>query len=223
VLPEGAALAALLGPVALFVILSYWSGQDGGSGPIAMSDARLARTFGLEVGISVTIGAWLWRRGWRPHRTATRPFAARDLLRGLGLWLAVMVGASGWALVCRWLLPSVFAVAMQTQWTGHPHLGVIIPLSLFNAVFEELLWLGLGLIAFRRFGAGVAGALSVGLRLLVHAYQGPLALISIIPLGLIFTVYYIRSGRLWPIVIAHAFQDLLALGYLAVGASGRAA
>ena len=112
---------------------------------------------------------------------------------------------------------------MRTEWTGRPHVAIVVAFVLFNALFEELLWLGLGLTALRRFGVAGAGVMSVGLRLLIHAYQGPLALVSIIPMGTVFTAYYIRSHRLWPVIIAHAFQDLLALGALAIGASGRGA
>ena len=181
----------------------------------------LLRSFALQLLLSATLGGWLWRRGWRPHRTVTRPFGWADLLRGLGLWVAAIAAVFGWALVCRALLPDVFAAATETRFTGRLSLAVVVPYSLFNAVFEELLWLGLGFAAFRRLGVVWAGALSAALRIMIHAYQGPLAVITIVPIAVLFTVYYIRTKRLWPIVVAHAFQDVLALGLLAVGAMGR--
>jgi membrane protease YdiL (CAAX protease family) len=211
----------LLIPALLFTALPVLTGVDGSSGPIALSSARLAGAFALELLLSATIGMWLWRLGWRPHRTATRPFVWADLLRGLGLWVALMGAVVCWALICRVVLPGIFAAASQTQITGRPHLGIVVPFALFNAVFEELLWLGLGFAAFQRLGTGLAGALSAGLRLMVHAYQGPLAIITIVPFAAVFTLYYIRTRRLWPIVVAHAFQDLLSLGLLAAGVAGR--
>jgi membrane protease YdiL (CAAX protease family) len=33
--------------------------------------------------------------------------------------------------------------------------------------------------------------------------------------AIVFTVYYVRSRRLWPVIVAHAFQDTLALSILA--------
>jgi membrane protease YdiL (CAAX protease family) len=51
---------------------------------------------------------------------------------------------------------------------------------------------------------------SVGIRLLCHLYQGPLA-VGIVPVGLVFTWYYARTHRLWPVVIAHAISDFVAL------------
>jgi membrane protease YdiL (CAAX protease family) len=45
-------------------------------------------------------------------------------------------------------------------------------------------------------------------------------LVAILPIGVVFTGYYVRTRRIWPVVLAHGFQDLLALGYLAIGSPG---
>ncbi len=44
-----------------------------------------------------------------------------------------------------------------------------------------------------------------------HAYQGLGGPILIGTYGLLFALLYIRTGTLWPGIIAHTFQDLLAL------------
>ena len=194
-----------------------------GSGPIALTDSLLLQSWAVQLLLSATLGVWLWRLGWRPHRTATRPFDWADLLRGLVLWVAAFAAVVGWALVVRTLLPDLYVAAGEIRFTGRPHLAVVVSYSLFNAVFEELLWLGLGFAAFRRLGLVWAGAFSIALRIMIHAYQGPLAVITIVPMAVLFTAYYIRTRRLWPIVAAHAFQDLLSLGALALGAGPRAA
>jgi len=62
-----------------------------------------------------------------------------------------------------------------------------------------------------RFGPSVALWASVMLRVLVHAYQGPLAVVGILPLGLVFTCYFARSKRLWPVIVAHIIQDTIGL------------
>lgn len=190
-------------------------------GSIALTDSLLLQSWAAQLLLSATLGVWLWRLGWRPHRTATRPFAWADLLRGLVLWVAAFAAVVCWALVVRTLLPDLFAAAGEIRFTGRPHLAVVVPYALFNAVFEEVLWLGLGFAAFRRLGVAWAGGLSIALRIMIHAYQGPLAVITIVPMAVLFTVYYIRTRRLWPIVTAHAFQDLLSLGALALGAGQR--
>jgi len=35
--------------------------------------------------------------------------------------------------------------------------------------------------------------------------------IGIVPLGFIFTYWYARTGRLWPVVLAHALFDVAGL------------
>jgi membrane protease YdiL (CAAX protease family) len=213
-LPPRVAAAGFLLPVILLAALSVIARTDGSAGPIAVSDAKLIHGVALELLMTATLGLWLWRRGWRPQRTATRPFVGVDVARGLVLWAVAIAVVVAWARVCRAAFPSLFTVAEQTQLTGAPHFWVSLPFSVLNAVFEEFLWLGLGVAALRRLGLATAAAISVALRVLSHAYQGPLALVTVVPIGILFTLYYVRTGRIWPIVVAHAFQDTLALALL---------
>jgi membrane protease YdiL (CAAX protease family) len=195
--------------------LSAISREDASRAPIAISDAVLAQGLAIELGLTATVGYWLWRRGWRPLRTATLPVDSRDVVRGMALWIAAIFSVACWAVLCRILFPDLFEVAQHTELLGAPHFFVSLVFSVFNAVFEELLWLGLGFAAFRRFGLVAAGGVSASLRLLAHGYQGPLALVTVLPIAVLFTVYYARTRRLWPVVVAHAFQDTLALSLLA--------
>jgi uncharacterized protein len=213
-LSERVAAVGLLLPVALMLLLSAVSHKDGSAG-IALSDTVLAQGIAVELVLALTMGYWLWRRGWRPLRTATYPFQPLDLARGMILWAGAIVAVAAWVLVCRAVFPHLFAVAKGTEILGAPRLSLSLAYSVVNAVFEELLWLGLGFAAFRRFGMGVAGTISAALRLLAHGYQGPLALVTVLPVGIVFTLYYVRTRRLWPVVVAHAFQDTLALSLLA--------
>jgi membrane protease YdiL (CAAX protease family) len=217
-LPERVAAAGLLIPVVLMLLLSTVTGQDGSAGPIALSNMVLAQGVVVELVLSLTLGLWLWRRGWRPHRTVTRPLVQLDVVRGLALWVSAIAAVGCWAVVCKAVFPDLFKVAKQTEMVGAPDLWVSAGFSIFNAVFEELLWLGLGFAAFRRFGSGVAATISVGLRLLAHGYQGPLALVTVLPVAVLFTLYYVRTRRIWPVVVAHAFQDTLALSLIATTA-----
>jgi uncharacterized protein len=220
-LPERVAAAGLLLPVLLMLALSALSRRDGSAEPIALSDRVLLQGLAIEIGLTVTIGFWLWRRGWRPLQTATLPFNPGDISRGMLLWLIAILSVACWAVVCRTLFPALFNVAKETEMLGAPSFVVSVTYSLYNAVFEELLWLGLGFLAFRRFGLGAAGTVSGALRLLAHGYQGPLALVTVLPIGVLFTVYYARTRRIWPVVVAHAFQDTLALSLLASTAARR--
>ena len=44
-----------------------------------------------------------------------------------------------------------------------------------------------------------------------HFYQGALGVLSITPMGPLFAYWFARTGRLWPLVVAHALQDFTAL------------
>jgi membrane protease YdiL (CAAX protease family) len=209
--------------VLLTVGLASLASTDGSSVPITITDADLLGGLVVELLLTATVGVWLWRSGWRPHRSATLPFQHQDLARGMALWVGAILAVALWAMVCRAVVPDLLAISKETQWLGGPSFWVSLSFSIYNAVFEELLWLGLGLAAFRRFGVAPAAAISIALRLLAHAYQGPLALVTVLPIGVLFTVYYIRTRRIWPIVVAHAFQDTLALTLLARSAGITAA
>ncbi|HET6837087.1 MAG TPA: CPBP family intramembrane glutamic endopeptidase [Gemmatimonadales bacterium] len=214
-LRERTAAVGLLIPVLLIVALSALTPTDGSAAPITISDIELLAGLGLQLFLSATVGVWLWRSGWRPHRSATLPFHHQDLARGMGLWVSAILAVAFWAMLCRAVAPNLLTISKETQLLGAPSLWVSLAFSLYNAVFEELLWLALGMAAFRRFGVVPAATISIALRLLAHAYQGPLALVTVLPIGVLFTVYYIRTRRIWPIVVAHAFQDTLALTLLA--------
>jgi len=49
------------------------------------------------------------------------------------------------------------------------------------------------------------------LRLSYHLYQGAQGVVSIVPLGLVFTLWFARTGQLWPVIVAHAIFDFAAL------------
>jgi membrane protease YdiL (CAAX protease family) len=53
--------------------------------------------------------------------------------------------------------------------------------------------------------------LSATIRLLCHLYQGPIAPLTILPLGIIFALVYWKWRRLWPIAVAHGVAGFFAL------------
>lgn len=88
----------------------------------------------------------------------------------------------------------------------------IVVTSVVNPVFEEFLWLGYGVARLAdRIGLRAAAVLSILLRLGVHTYQGPWAVLGVLPLALAFTWYYGRIRRLWPVNVAHVLLDALGL------------
>ena len=57
----------------------------------------------------------------------------------------------------------------------------------------------------------------MALRVSVHLYQGPLlAFVAILPLAIVMTWYYARTGRIWPVIVAHVITDAIGLGSLTI-------
>lgn len=85
-------------------------------------------------------------------------------------------------------------------------------MGLVNPFFEEVWVCGYLMTVLKRsHNPWLAISASVVLRVLYHLYQGARGVLSITPVGLIFGVWYARTGRLWPLIVAHSVADLLAL------------
>jgi len=180
---------------------------------VAFTDEHLAGLLEWEILLTALLVPWLRLRGWTPGAIAGTPLPA-DIARGAAVWLLAM--GCNWAL---WLVFSTLspdaaaALAGETRFTGDPAgpLAIVV-ISVVNPIFEEFLWLGYGVARLAdRLGLRPALALSIGLRLAVHTYQGPWAVLGILPVGLAFTWYYGRTRRLWPVVVAHVLGDALGL------------
>jgi uncharacterized protein len=84
--------------------------------------------------------------------------------------------------------------------------------SLINPWYEELLVCAYVIEALRkRFGLAMAVNVSIAIRLTYHLYQGPPAFIVFAIFGLLVTLFYVRTGRLWPVIVAHALLDFAGL------------
>jgi membrane protease YdiL (CAAX protease family) len=91
-------------------------------------------------------------------------------------------------------------------------LPTLVAASIVNPIYEELFLCGYIVTALKdRVGFWSAVNTSIAIRLVCHLYMGGKAALFILPLGFVFTYYYARSNRLWPLVIAHAVIDALGL------------
>lgn len=180
---------------------------------LAFTGRHLWGVLGFEVVLAALLVPWLRRRGWRPLAVAGRP-VPRDLVRGAGVWLlAIGCYAAVWILFATLDRGAAAALATEHRFGGAPAGPLpIVLVSLVNPVFEEFLWLAYGVARLEgRLGLRTASALSVALRVAVHLYQGPLALVGVLPVAVAFTWYYGRTRRLWPVIVAHASFDAIGL------------
>lgn len=88
----------------------------------------------------------------------------------------------------------------------------IVLVPLLGALLEELFLTGylMSRLAPVR-GLPFAVNASIALRLLCHMDQGAMAIILVLPLGLVFAHWYAATRRLFPVVLAHALIAFLSL------------
>jgi uncharacterized protein len=203
-----AELATVFGlTVALPLVLTVVAGRVGN---FDFGQRRLVKTIVAEAVAVVLLWPWLARRGWSFRRIAGAP-EPRDVLRGIALAVFAYVAYYFSAVTWMVLAPDSYAALGSAVPSGAASFGVVAMLCVVNPVVEEFLWLAYGVTALERFGTRNAVAASIALRTAIHAYQGVVALIGIIPLGLVFTIYYARTRRLWPAIVAHVCFDAIAL------------
>ena len=100
----------------------------------------------------------------------------------------------------------------QINMESNLNLILVLSLSIVNPIFEEMVVVGYIIpTLIPRIGILYAINISVLIRFLYHLYQGPIAAISIIPMGIIFAILYIKWKNIWPLIIVHGILDFLAL------------
>ena len=121
--------------------------------------------------------------------------------RALG-WLAVsaMLIAVNWV-VYVWAIQQGNIFAASLGYYINPLVNVLLGTVFLGERLSRLQWVAVAVAA-----VGV----SLLVRVLYHLYQGPMGAISVLGFGLILSLYYVRTQRLWPIVVAHILADVLA-------------
>ena len=158
----------------------------------------------------------LWRGGDGPASIGLGRIRWRaDVLGGLGL--AALIGVPGLALyqIARILgmNAAVEPAELNDTWWRIP---VLLLLSFGNGWAEEVVVVGFLLTRLRqlRVNPWLALAISSLLRGTYHLYQGFGAGLGNVAMGLVFGYAWQRTGRLWPLIIAHTLIDAVAfVGY----------
>jgi uncharacterized protein len=174
--------------------------------------ARLTRLVIFELAAMAVLFPFLRVRGWSFEKIGLRPtfkdtgIGVLLFLAAYAAWFAVWIAT---VLISRQTAMNILSVRLLTQ---HVPVAVSLAVGLINPFFEEVFVCGYVMTALkRRDNPWVAINASVALRVVYHLYQGARGVLSITPLGLIFSFWYARTGRLWPLVVAHCMADLLAL------------
>jgi membrane protease YdiL (CAAX protease family) len=157
---------------------------------------------------------WFLRiRGWTLEKLGLG-VTFRGTAYGFGLIIVTFVTL--WAVqhLAQWAMPIDMAAAAARYPTASPNLSMhlVFLVSTVNGIFEEVFVAGYIITALapvRGMWTGIN--VSTGVRLLYHLYQGPLGILSVVPVGLLFGYVYARSRQLWPLILAHIVIDIIGL------------
>jgi membrane protease YdiL (CAAX protease family) len=136
---------------------------------------------------------------------------------GSGVLLAAVIGLPGLGLV--WVASqlginaNLVPAALPDLWWAVP---VLILSAIQNAVLEEVVVVGYLMTRLRDLGwrwLYVVLASAV-LRGSYHLYQGFGAFVGNAVMGVVFALFFIRTRRVWPLIVAHSLLDIVAfVGY----------
>lgn len=178
---------------------------------------------GLNLAWVVQLIAWgclavylLWRSGFGPEHIGLGRFRLRtDLLGGVGLAALIGVPGLGFYLVARMLglNAAVIPSGLGDTWWRVP---MLVAAAFANGWAEEVIVVGYLLTRLRQLRMNPVLALLCSglLRGAYHLYQGFGAGLGNVAMGLVFGYAWRRTGRLWPLVVAHGIIDTVAfVGY----------
>jgi len=158
----------------------------------------------------------LWRSGIGPKAIGLgRPQARADGLGGLALAALIGLPGLGFYVVARilGLSADVEPAELYDTWWRIP---VLLGSAFANGWAEEIIVVGFLLTRLRQLDISPTRALvlSALLRGAYHLYQGYSAGLGNLVMGLMFGYAWQRTGRLWPLIIAHTLIDAVAfVGY----------
>ena len=200
-------------------IMSLGTGGEGGSptgGALVYNNPALLNILVFELIQSAFLIWFLRVRGWTLEK-----FGLSITWRGTGLGWLLLVGTyvltMGAQALAQWLMPMEMQAAGQQYPTADPRLSMqlVFLTSTVNGIFEELFVAGYIITALRDTrGTLTAVNVSTVVRLLYHIYQGPIGVITIVPMGLLFGFVYARTRQLWPLIFAHVLIDIIGLSAL---------
>lgn len=229
--------------VEIVIVLTVTFGLSGLSAALSLIDSALApggvggRTVALNASRSthslidllfqllgvLRLAGWaalglylLWRSGIGPKVIGfTRIRLRADVLPGLALAAIIGLPGLGLYLVAHAMGFSVTIVpsSLEEHWWRLP---ALILSACANSVAEEVIVVAYLLTRLRALGWSDNSALAASslLRGSYHLYQGLGGGLGNLVMGLIFGRFWQRTGRLWPLVLAHATIDAVAyIGY----------
>lgn len=189
----------------LFILCSLQA-MTAGFPEARYSDDGNATIVGLELVLGACALIYLHLRGFDIRSLYPVPTLGGSLI-GIG------VGGLAWLTAA--ITISLVHTPGQADMAAFSFEGVsalsTVALAIVNGSYEEIFLLGVLARGLRGFGLSVAIGLPLLVRVLYHTYQGPLGVASVGAVGLVLTLSYVVTGKLWPSVLAHILLDVAAM------------
>lgn len=174
-------------------------------------DAYLLLVVAIEVVTGLAAVSFLRLRGWKWSDFGLRASMPETIFGSLLFVFYTLIGYVMYQLAAAIAGPDFTRfVKVETK----ASLAVVLLVIAVNPLFEELFEVAYNTRALEKQGAGVAIATSAVIRFVCHLYQGPVATVTVLPIGLLFAFVYWRWRRLWPLVVAHGLADWFGLTQL---------
>jgi membrane protease YdiL (CAAX protease family) len=186
------------------------------AGGMVFNDAVLIGIVVFEV-VQAAFLVWFLRvRGWTLEKVGLR-----ISWRGTGIGWLLLLGTYVVAMAAQHLASLALPAQMQAGVERYPvsdpnvNMQLVFIASTVNGMFEEMFVAGYIITALREArGVWMAINVSTVVRLLYHLYQGPIGVVTIVPMGLLYGFVYARTRQLWPLMFAHVLIDIIGLSQL---------
>ena len=175
---------------------------------LVFDDRRMLTVVAIEVAAGVLAALLLRWSGWHLSDFGLRPTMRETLGGSILLFAYSLLGSLVFEtvqVITGTDLNSYIKAESHVSWIT---LAITV---LINPLFEELFEVAYNIRALEQHGAAFAISVSAAIRFACHLYHGPIASVTILPLGILYAAVYWRWRRLWPLVFAHAMTDVLGL------------
>lgn len=175
------------------------------------TDAALFEIIACELVFAAAALGYLHLRGHDLAHFIPSPTVTGSL-SGAGLFVAASLAS--WALTFAFWDSGAHSQPIDDMVAGATiSFAPLIGVSLVNGLYEETFLVGYLQRALEGSGAAFAIGVTLLVRLLYHLYQGPVGALSVMAFGLVLSLFYLYTKRLWPLVFAHVLADITGLAF----------